>query len=58
MRATSADVMFSVGRGALTGPDSVGPGWARVRVEEGRGGHRVVIFRLADSQGDIAMIRS
>jgi hypothetical protein len=48
----AADVTFSVRRGSLTGPDSIGPGWGRVRVEEGRGGHRVVIFRLAESMSD------
>ena len=48
----TADVTFSVKRGEITGPDSVGPGWARVRVDEDGGGHRVVIFRLAESMPD------
>jgi hypothetical protein len=31
----------------------VEPGCARVRVEEGRGGHRVVIFRFAEAMPDV-----
>lgn len=45
----AADARYSVRRGALTGPDSLEPGWARVRVQVSRDGHRVVIFRLADA---------
>lgn len=48
----AADVTFSVSGGAITGPDSVDPGWARVRVNEDGAGHRVVIFRLAESMTD------
>src|SRR5262245_29835565 len=40
------DVLVSVRRGTITAPDTIRPGWARVRVKEDRDGHIVVIFRL------------
>ena len=50
--AASADVTFAVSDGAVTGPDSMAPGWTRLRVEEHGGNHRVVIFRIAESITD------
>lgn len=43
---TRADVSVTVRTGAITAPDSVGPGWRRVRVDETEGEHLVVVFRL------------
>lgn len=51
-RLPAADVTFAVRGSAITGPDSVGPGWSRVRVEEGGAGHIVVIFRVAGAATD------
>ena len=41
-----ADVQVTVRTGAITAPDSVRPGWTRVRVEEAEDAHIVVVFRL------------
>jgi hypothetical protein len=40
----------------VTAPDSVRPGWTRIRVEEDRAGHIIVVFRLpvAASAADVA----
>jgi hypothetical protein len=43
--AAAPDLLVSVRPGAVTAPDSVAPGWSRLRVEE-VGDHIVVIFRL------------
>lgn len=40
------DVAVTVRTGAITAPDSVRPGWTRVRVDETDGEHIVVVFRL------------
>jgi hypothetical protein len=45
-RAAPADVQVTVRSGAITAPDSVRPGWSRVRVDETGGEHIVVVFRL------------
>ncbi|MES2521655.1 MAG: hypothetical protein V4617_03070 [Gemmatimonadota bacterium] len=42
----SADLLVAVRHGAITAPDSVSPGWTRVRVEEAEDAHIVVLFRL------------
>ncbi|QJR37618.1 hypothetical protein [Gemmatimonas groenlandica] len=44
-----ADVPVTVRAGAIVAPDSVRPGWARVRVNETDGEHIVVVFRLPAS---------
>ena len=44
-----ADVRVTVSGGTVQAPDTVEPGWRRVRVEEDGRGHIVVVFRLADS---------
>lgn len=41
-----ADVAVTVRTGTITAPDSVRPGWTRVRVDETDGEHIVVAFRL------------
>ena len=41
-----ADVAVTVRAGTITAPDSVSPGWRRVRVDETDGEHIVVVFRL------------
>ncbi|WP_310571010.1 hypothetical protein [Gemmatimonas sp.] len=41
-----ADVSVTVRAGAIVAPDTVRPGWARVRVDEADGEHIVVVFRL------------
>jgi hypothetical protein len=40
------EVRVSVRTGAITAPDSVGPGWTRLLVEESEENHIVVAFRL------------
>jgi hypothetical protein len=42
------DLLVAVRNGAITAPDSITPGWTRVRVEEDGAGHIVVIFRLPE----------
>jgi hypothetical protein len=53
--ASPDDVMVAVADGAITSPDSVLPGWSRVRVDESGGSHIVVVFRLpvATSDSDV-----
>lgn len=46
------DLRVSVVVGALTAPDTVPPGWARVRVDEDGAGHIVVLFRISDIATD------
>lgn len=41
-----ADVAVTVRTGSIAAPDSVSPGWRRVRVDETDGEHIVVVFRL------------
>jgi hypothetical protein len=45
----SDNLLVTVRRGVMTAPDSVAPGWTRVRVEEAEDSHIVVAFRLPDS---------
>jgi len=46
------DILISIGAGTVAAPDSVGAGWARLRVEEDGAGHILVIFRLAKAATD------
>ena len=48
-----ADVLVTLGTGTIAAPDSVAPGWRRVRVEEDGAGHILVVFRLRDSTANI-----
>jgi hypothetical protein len=54
--APRADLTVSVRSGSITAPDTVAPGWTRLRVEEDGVGHIVVAFRLpnASSDADVA----
>lgn len=42
----TADVRVSVRSGAVAAPDTIAPGWQRVRVDEDGAGHILVVFRL------------
>lgn len=50
----AAAVMVTLREGAIVAPDSVEPGWRRVRVEEDGAGHILVVFRLRDSTANLA----
>lgn len=52
----SADVRVSVRTGVITAPDSVPPGWRRLRVDETEGEHIVIVFRMPPgaTAGDVA----
>jgi hypothetical protein len=50
--ALPPDVLVSIRADTVETPDSIGPGWARVRVEEDGRGHIVVIFRLSEGATD------
>jgi hypothetical protein len=50
--APRPDLLVSVHVGGITAPDSIGPGWTRIRVEEDGAGHIAVIFRLPDKMSD------
>ncbi|MFN8580873.1 MAG: hypothetical protein U0163_07865 [Gemmatimonadaceae bacterium] len=54
-RDSSGEVQVAVRTGAITAPDSVSPGWRRVRVDETEGEHIVVVFRLpgTTTSGDV-----
>ena len=56
VKSAPADLLVSVQSGAVTAPDSVGAGWARVRVEEDGGGHILVIFRLPETMTESAFL--
>lgn len=45
-RPAMPDMLVTVSRGVIASPDSVMPGWTRLRVEETDDGHIVVAFRL------------
>lgn len=47
--ASMADVQVAIRLGSVTGPDSILPGWSRLRVEEDGGGHILVVFRLPET---------
>jgi len=51
-----ADVLVSVRAGAVTAPDSIGAGWARLRVEEDGAGHILVVFRLPEDTDPTAFV--
>lgn len=53
--ASGADILVSVGRDTIAAPDTVRPGWNRLRVEEADAGHIVVVFRLSptSSSGEV-----
>jgi hypothetical protein len=53
--APAPDILVSVRDGAVIAPDSIRPGWTRVRVEEDGGGHILVIFRLPETATDADM---
>lgn len=42
----SADVLFTVQGNTISAPDSVRPGWSRIRVAESGESHIVVLFRM------------
>lgn len=44
--APPGELRVSVRSGAIVAPDSVAPGWTRLRVTEDDGGHIVVLYRL------------
>ena len=48
----AADLLVSVRGGAVTAPDSISAGWARMRVEEDGAGHILVVFRLPEASTD------
>jgi hypothetical protein len=50
--ADGSDVLVTVKGGVIDAPDSIGPGWRRLRVEEDGAGHIVVVFRLAAEGSD------
>jgi hypothetical protein len=52
----SVDLRVSVGRGWIDAPDTLKPGWTRMRVSEDGAGHIVVLFRLppAATDADVA----
>ncbi|HKS06128.1 MAG TPA: hypothetical protein VJR92_07415 [Gemmatimonadaceae bacterium] len=50
--APAADLTVSVRSGNIAAPDSIAPGWTRVRVEEDGVGHIVVAFRLPNATTD------
>ena len=52
----AADLIVSVAGGRVTAPDSIGPGWLRLRVEEDGAGHIIVLFRLRDGDTDPAAL--
>lgn len=52
--ATERELLVSVRGGEVIAADSIESGWHRVRVEEERGGHILVAFRLLDSSADTA----
>lgn len=45
---TIPSIVVTVAPGQVSAPDTVRPGWSRLRVEETGGGHIVVVFRLPD----------
>ena len=47
--APAPDILVSVARDTIAAPDTVNPGWNRLRVEEDGAGHIVVIFRLSSA---------
>lgn len=47
--ATERELLVSVRGGEVIAADSIESGWHRVRVEEERGGHILVVFRLLDT---------
>ena len=49
----AADLLVSVRADKVEGPDSIGPGWTHVRVEEDGKGHILVLFRLSGSAPDL-----
>jgi len=51
-KSDGTDVPVVVGGGTIEAPDSVGPGWRRLRVQEDGAGHIVVLFRLAGDRSD------
>jgi hypothetical protein len=52
----AVDLRVSVGRGWIDAPDTLKPGWTRIRVSEDGAGHIVVLFRLppAATDADVA----
>ena len=53
--ATPGELLVSVRSGAIAAPDTVAPGWTRLRVAEDGGGHIVVLYRLADGAGAVGL---
>ncbi|MEO7822492.1 MAG: hypothetical protein ABIS15_02715 [Gemmatimonadaceae bacterium] len=51
-KSDGADVPVVVRSGTIEAPDSVDPGWRRLRVQEDGAGHIVVLFRLAGDRSD------
>lgn len=49
-----AELVVKVANGVLTAPDTIAPGWTRLRVEEDGDGHIVVAFQLLDSTSGAA----
>jgi hypothetical protein len=54
--ATTDELLITVQGGTLSGPDSLSPGWTRLRVEEDGSGHIVVVFRLSDGADPAAFL--
>jgi hypothetical protein len=52
----AADLMVSIQGGAITAPDSLGPGWTHLRVEEDGNGHILVVFRLREGADPAAFL--
>jgi hypothetical protein len=50
--AGTADLLVTIQARTITAPDSIEPGWRRVRVLEDGAGHIVVIFRLPEAGPD------
>lgn len=50
--APADPILVSIREGVVAAPDSIGAGWARVRVVEDGAGHILVIFRLPKSATD------